>query len=95
MKGIKRLILWGCLGGTLYFLMSYHFIFFGINCRILKKSEFTLNNTFFSAQKKNSQVLISNDVLREAGIADILVEMGRITEQKKKSLMAQYEEEFD
>lgn len=95
MKGIKKLIIWGCLGGALYFLMSYHFIFFGVNCKILKKAKFTLNNTFFSAQKKNVQALISNDVLREAGIADLLVEMARITEQEKTNLTAQYAEEFD
>ena len=95
MKGIKKLIIWGCLGGALYFLMSYHFIFFGVNCKILKKAKFTLNNTFFSAQKKNVQALISNDVLREAGIADLLVEMGRITEQEKTNLTAHYAEEFD
>jgi hypothetical protein len=95
MKGIKKLILWVCLGGGLYLLMSYHFIFFGKNCKILKKSELTLNNTFFSARGTSNESLLSIDVLREAGIADILVEVGRITEKEKRSLMALYDEEFE
>jgi hypothetical protein len=93
MKGIKKFILWSCLGAVLYLLMSYHFIFFGINCKVLRKSKLTLNNTFFSTQGRNSKSLISISDLREAGIADLLVKMGKITEQEKRKLMAEYTED--
>lgn len=93
MKGIKKFILWSCLGAGLYLLMSYHFIFFGMNCKVLRKSKLTLNNTFFSTQGRNSKSLISINDLREAGIADLLVKMGKITEQEKRKLMAEYTEE--
>jgi hypothetical protein len=71
--------------------MSYHFIFFGGTCKLLKKSKFTLNQTFFSPKGRTNESILAIDELREDGIADILVEMGWMSEQEKKRLMAEYD----
>ena len=88
----KKIILWGGLALCLYIAMSYHFIFFGwSNIKILKKSELTLSYTFFSAQGKTNKVILAIDPLREDGIADILVEVGRMSEERKEAILDLYE----
>jgi hypothetical protein len=88
----KKIILWGGLALCLYIALSYHFIFFGwSNIKILKKSERTLSYTFFSAQGKTNKVILAIDPLREDGIADILVEVGRMSEERKEAILELYE----
>jgi len=89
----KKILLWGGLALSLYIAMSYHFIYFGWpNIKILKKSELTLSYTFFSAQGKTNRVILAIDPLRKDGIADILVEMGRMSEEQKEAILELYEE---
>lgn len=87
----KRLLTWGCIGVLGYFLLSNHIIFVGTDMRILKKSNLTLEDTFFSTQGKSWQSVLSNDQLRKAGIGKLLVEMGRLTEEELKGLVEEYE----
>jgi len=88
----KKILLWGGLALCLYIALSYHFIFFGwSNIKILKKSELTLSYTFFSAQGKTNKVILAIDPLREDGIADILVEVGRMSEERKEAILDLYE----
>jgi hypothetical protein len=90
----KKIIFWGSLAAALYIALSYHFIFFGwTNIKTLKKSELTLSYTFFSAQGKTNRVILAVEPLRKDGIADLLVEMGRMSEEQKEAFMALYEEE--
>ena len=90
----KKIILLGGLAAALYIALSYHFIFFGwTNIKTLKKSELTLNYTFFSAQGKTNRVILAVEPLRNDGIADLLVEMGRMSEEQKEAFMVLYEEE--
>ncbi len=92
----KKIILWGSLAGALYIALSYHFIYFELtNIKVLKKSELTLNYTFFSAQGKTDRVILAIEPLREDGMADLLVDMGRMSEEKKDAIMALYEEAPD
>lgn len=92
MKFLKRLMLWAVVAGVLYMLLSYHFIFFGWNVRLLKKSERTLNYTFFSTQGKTNKQILAVDELREDGIADLLVEEGMITPEDRERLLKPYSE---
>ena len=92
----KKVLLWGSLATVFYIALSYHFIFFEwSNIRILKKSELTLKYTFFSAHGKSNKVILAIDPLREDGIADLLMEVGRLSEEQKAAIMALYEEESD
>lgn len=89
----KKILVWGSLAVILYFLLSYHFIFFGISAvKPLKKSKLTLEYTFFNAKGKTNKTIMAIDDLRNDGIADLLVEMGMMSEEEKESLMALYEE---
>jgi hypothetical protein len=90
----KKIIVLGSLAAAFYIALSYHFIFFGwTNIKTLKKSELTLSYTFFSAQGKTNRVILAVEPLRNDGIADLLVEMGRMSEEQKEAFMALYEEE--
>lgn len=87
-KRIKQLILTGAVLYACYCLLNYHFIFFGREVEILKKSQLTLTHTFYSPgdQKeikyKGLDSILKNDDLREAGIGDLLVERGLVTEEE-------------
>ncbi len=88
----KRVLFWGSIAAILYVLLGYHFIFFGgTNVRMLKKSNFTLEYTFFSVHGKGNSTILAIDELREDGIADLLVDMGEMSERQKDKLMARYE----
>ena len=93
---LKRVLFWGSLIAIGYIVMGYHFIFFGKSPKILKKTKFSLSYTVFSIPKeemlKSNETILAIDALREAGIADLLVEMGRMTENEKEKILAEYEE---
>jgi len=88
----KKIFLWGILGGALYFLLSYHVIFDGLHVTLLQKSKRDLNYTFFSIQGKDPRKILGIDELREDGIADVLVERGKISYQMAETLLARYQE---
>ncbi len=92
MKFRKKLLIWVIVGGVIYSLLSYHFIFVENSVRLLKKSRLTLNYTLFSAKGKTNESILSIDELREDGIGDILVEEGRLTEEELEVLLRKIEE---
>lgn len=93
---LKKVLFWGSLIAIGYIILGYHFIFFGKSAKILKKTKFTLSYTVFSIPKeemlKSNKTILDIDALREAGIADLLVEMGRMTEKEKERLLEEYED---
>ena len=92
MRGkIKLLVLAAFLGASGYFLLSYHFIYLGNSFKLLNKARLTSEYTFVYASDKNAASILRIDTLREAGIGDVLVEIGRISKEKKESL----EKKFD
>jgi hypothetical protein len=92
MHFLKRVLLWGGIAAILYVLLAYHLIFFGgTRVRMLKKSSVTLEYTFFSAHGKSNATIMAVDELREAGIGDLLVDMGKMSEKERNALMARYE----
>ena len=89
---LKKLLFWAIIGGIIYFFLSYHIIYINKNVKLLKKSELTLEYTFYSAELKTDKTVLSIDALREDGIGDLLVEMGRLSEEEMKSLVEEIEE---
>jgi hypothetical protein len=87
---LKRYLIGACIGAIGYFLLSHHIIFVGAEVRVLKKSQLTLEDTFYSTQGKSWQSVMSNDRLRRDGIGKLLVEMGRLTEEESQRLEQQY-----
>jgi hypothetical protein len=87
----KRVMFWAALAALIYFAMNYHYIYFGGgNIRMLKKSKWTLEYTFYSAQSKRLDSIMRIDSLREDGIGDILVEEGKMDENTKERLLKKY-----
>jgi hypothetical protein len=86
----KKAFYWAIALGAAYFLLSYHIIFIGKRPRLLKKSHFTLNYTFFSTQSKTNRQIIAIDDLREDGIAELLVDEGKMSEEERDLLLERY-----
>jgi hypothetical protein len=94
---LKKYLMYAIVAGFVYLLLGYHYIYTGgenVNIRdsvrILKKETLNLRYTFFSLQKKNPDYIMKIDVLREAGISDILVEFDVISETEQVSLENKY-----
>jgi len=94
MAFIKRYFFWVVLAAGLYVLMNYHFILIGgSEVEFLKKVKPTLECTFYSLANKTNTLVLSREDLREAGVADLLVEIGRMSEAERDRLMAKFEGE--
>jgi hypothetical protein len=88
---IKQYILIVVLAAAGYFIMDNHFIFNGMNVHLLKKSSLHLHYTFYSIKQKKPNVIMKIDYLREAGIGDLLVDLGIIDEEEKSRLESKYD----
>ena len=86
----KKIIIWTIVLGAAYFLLSYHIIFFGKHPMLLKKSHLTLNYTFFSIQSKPINKIMAITDLREDGIANLLVQEGRMSEGERDLYLERY-----
>ncbi|HEN21356.1 MAG TPA: hypothetical protein ENN86_05030 [Desulfobacteraceae bacterium] len=94
MAFLKRVLFWGLLVTVLYVLLGYHFIYIGSrNFKILKKTRLTLNYTFFSVALRTNEGILAVDELRKAGIADLLVDVGLMSEEARDRILEKYEEE--
>ncbi len=87
---IKQYVLIAILAAAGYFIMSNHFIFYGTEVHLLKKSSLHLHYTFYSIKHKKPEVIMEIDYLREAGIGDLLVDLRIINEEKKSRLESKY-----
>ena len=87
---IKQYILIAVIAVAAYFVMSNHFIFYGSKVHLLKKPTLHLNYTFYSVKDKRPSSVMKIDYLREAGIGDLLVELGMIDQEQKAKLESEY-----
>lgn len=91
----KQFLLIAIIAGAGYFILSNHIIFDGKDIYLLKKSSLHLHYSFYSIKKKKPETIMKIDMLREAGIGDLLVELGKLTEDKKYKLEREYGYEYD
>lgn len=71
-----------------YFLLSHHFIFYSLrDFNLLKKQELTLKYTFYSLRQHTAYDTLRIKALRDAGIEDILLDRGMLTEQRLDELL--------
>jgi hypothetical protein len=87
---IKQYLLIAVAAVALYFVLTNHFIFYGTEVHLLKKSSPNLHYTFYSIKGKKPANIMEIDYLREAGIGDLLVELGMLNEEQKIQLENQY-----
>jgi hypothetical protein len=81
--------LWIALAiAAFYFLLSHHFIFYSLkNFELLKKKELTLKYTFYSIRQHTPYETLRIKELRDAGIEDLLLEQGMISEERMDELL--------
>ena len=87
---IKQYVLIAVLAAAAYFVMSNHFIFYGTSVHLLKKPTLHLHYTFFSIKEKRPSSIMKIDYLRDAGIGDLMVELGMIDEAQRAELESEY-----
>jgi hypothetical protein len=93
---IKGYLLIAIAGAAVYFLLSTHIIFYGQEASIvqsiylLEKTKLNLHHTFFSLHQKKPETIMKIKPLRDAGIGDLLVELGLLTRQEKNRLETLY-----
>jgi hypothetical protein len=85
-KKLKQYALIAAAAALLWFVLDNHFIFSGNNVRLLKKEELNLHDTFISLDNKKPETILRNDRLREAGLGDLMVELGILSQDKKSEL---------
>ncbi len=86
LKRLKQYLFIGLAIYALYFILNHHFIFQGRDFYLLNKEKMTLEYTFFSIKSKSPEKILGIDDLRNAGIGDILVERGEISEEERHEI---------
>ena len=92
MSRVRTISIWIVLGAILYFFLHFHLIFIDNTIKLLKKSKLTFNYTFYNTKGKTNAVILSTETLREDGIGDLLVQMGKMSDEEYERLLMKYEE---
>jgi len=91
---IKQYILIALAVAAFYFLLSHHFIFFSFkDFDLLDKQQLTLEYTFYSLRQHLPTETLRIDALRNAGIENIMIRRGLITEQRLDQILNQIDKE--
>ena len=69
---MKKIMVLTAFAGLLWALFSYHFILFDTKLKLLRKSSYTLDNTFVDARGAKRLRLFLNPELARAGVLDLL-----------------------
>jgi hypothetical protein len=73
-----------------YFLLSHHFIFSSFkDFDLLNKKELTLAYTFYSLRQHSPIETLRIEPLRAAGIENLLLDRGMVSEQRLNELLSQ------
>jgi hypothetical protein len=93
MSNARKSLVFIALGALLYVALTHHFIIIDGWVKILPKSKWSLDYTIYSTHGQTPGNMIAIEDLRRDGIADLLVEAGRLTEGQREFLLSRYEEE--
>ena len=88
---IKQFLFIASFLGVLYFFSAYHIILHNQDFTLLQKPYLTLEYTFVSLNKRDAEDVLSDDLLREAGIGEVLVDLGRLSEDRRQALENKYD----
>ena len=88
---IKQYLLIGAAVAAVYFVLSNHYVVDGRDIYLLKKTSLHLHETFVSISNERPETILKNEILREAGIGDLFVELEIMSEEEKNSLESKYD----
>ena len=95
MQRLKQYFFFALFFGAVYFLLSRHIVFYGKEYNLLPKEELTLEYTFYSIKEKSPESILKIAPLRQAGIGEVLVERGMITDDERFDLEKYFEYEYE
>ena len=90
---IKQYLLIGLAATVFYYILDNHYIVDGHDIHLLKKTSLHLHETFVSISNERPQTVLKNEILREAGIGELFVELEMITEDEMNRLVSKYDAE--
>ncbi len=90
---LKQYLLIAMVAAALWFMLDNHFVFYGRQVHLMQKTSLDLHDTFVSLNNKRPETILKNERLREAGIGDLMVELGMLSEEKKDRLESKYDYE--
>ena len=90
---LKQYFLIALAATALYFVLDNHFVIKKNQVYLLQKTSLNLHDTFVSLDNKRPETVMKSDDLRDAGIGDLLVELGMLTDEKKSQLESKYADE--
>ena len=91
---LKHYIWIGLAVAAFYFLLSHHFIFSSLTSfDLLKKNQLTLKYTFYSLMQNTPEQTLRIEALRDAGIGELMVDRGMISEARLDSLLRKIDKE--
>lgn len=77
-----------------YYLLSHHFIFTSWSSfDVLPKEELTLKYTFYSLKQANPEIVLRIDELRDAGIGEIMLDKGMVSENRYDHILRKIDSE--
>jgi hypothetical protein len=93
MSKARKTLFFIVLGAILYVALTHHLIVIDGWVKILPKSKWSLDYTFYSTHGQTPEAMLAIDTLRRDGIADLLVEAGKLTEERREFLLSKYDED--
>ena len=87
---LRQYFLIGLAAAAFYFVLDNHFIFQEKQVYLLQKTSLNLHDTFVSLDNKRPETIMQSEGLRDAGIGDLLVELGVLTDEKKNKLESKF-----
>jgi len=87
---LKQYFLIALAAAALYFVLDHHFVFKKNRVHLLPKTSLNLHDTFVSLDNKRPVTIMESEDLRDAGIGDLMVELGMLSDEEKQRLESKF-----
>jgi hypothetical protein len=87
---LKQYFLIALAAAAVYFVLDNHFIFKANRFYLLPKTTLNLHDTFVSLDNKRPETIMESEDLRDAGIGDLMVDLGMLSNEEKQNLESKF-----